>query len=118
EAADQVAQLWHGLVGTNLVDNLVGHRDERPGRIVGKRRLRHQDQRLAIAQARDDLVSGLPTRELPEIFLDVLDFPRPRLERVLLDQVFHQSEDYTRSESLEVSQRCSGAARASLRAVR
>ena len=33
----------------------------------------------------DDFIRGLAARELPEILLDVLDFPGTGLERVLLD---------------------------------
>ena len=41
------------------MNDLVGHRHERTGRIVGQRRLGHEDQGLAIVQARDDLVGRL-----------------------------------------------------------
>ena len=47
----QIAQLRHRLVRPSFVHDLVRHRHERAG-IVGQRRFRHQDQRLAIAQAR------------------------------------------------------------------
>ena len=38
----------------------------------------------------DDLVRGLLARELAEVLLDVLDFERTGVERVLLDQVFQR----------------------------
>jgi hypothetical protein len=49
-----------------------------------------QDQELAVAQPRRDFRCGLLARELAEVFLDVLDFERTRVERVLLDQVFQR----------------------------
>src|SRR6476620_4209323 len=45
---------------------------------------------LAVGEPAHDLARGLLARELAEIFFDVLDFERTRVERVLLDQVFQR----------------------------
>ena len=71
-----------------FVHDLVGHRHQR-ARVVGQRRLGHQDEGLAIGQAVDDLPRGLAPRELTKVLLDVLDLEGAALQRVLLDQVFH-----------------------------
>src|SRR3954452_22730221 len=45
---------------------------------------------LAVGEPAHDLARGLLARELAEIFFDVLDFERTRVERVLLDQIFQR----------------------------
>src|SRR3954447_16354963 len=45
---------------------------------------------LAVGEPAHDLARGLLARELAEVFLDVLDFERTRVEGVLLDQVFQR----------------------------
>jgi hypothetical protein len=72
----------------DLVHDLERDRHDAAG-LVGQRRLRHQDQGLAVAQPRHDLVCGLLARELAEELLDVLNLERARLEGVVLDQVLH-----------------------------
>ena len=83
---DEIGQLRLGLALAQLVNDLVRDGHDEPG-IIGQRCLRHQNQGLAVAQARDDLLRGLLARELAEVFLDVLDLERAGVERVLLDQV-------------------------------
>ena len=85
---DQIAQLGLAFEPAQLVHDLVGHRDER-GRLVGQRRLGHEDQRFAAGEPLQHLGGGLAARELAEELFDVLDFEGAGLERILLDQVFH-----------------------------
>ena len=44
---------------------------------------------VPVAKPLDDLGSGLFSREIEEELLDVLDFERSLLERILLEEVFH-----------------------------
>ena len=82
EAVDQVGQLGIRLVLAQLVRHLVRHGHDRR-RVVGQRRLGHQDLELAALEPLDDLGRRLPLGKLVEELLDV-----PDLERALLEWVF------------------------------
>src|SRR5687767_1874917 len=105
EQADQIAQLGNGFAVANLVNDLVGDGHQRAARVVGQRRFGHQDQVLAVAQSIDDLRRGLAARKFSEVLLDVLNLPGAGFEGVLLDEVLHQTLDYMRRGTREVSQR-------------
>src|SRR2546425_5149307 len=89
EPVDEVGELRLALVAPKLVHHLEGHRNDRAERVVRQRRLRHQDEKLTVPEPLDYLLGRFLPRELPEILLDVLDFERASIERVLLDQVLH-----------------------------
>ena len=87
------------LVGAQLVRHLERHRHHRP-RIVGQRRLGHQDLMVAIVEAVDHLRGGLLAGEIEEELLDVLDLERSLLEAGLLQEVFHGGNPhYSRSSA-------------------
>ena len=88
QALDEIVQFAVGLARADLVHDLVGHRNERAG-IVRQGGFRHQDQRFARLEPRDDLGGGLASRELAEELLDVLNLERSAFDWILLDQVFH-----------------------------
>ncbi len=89
EARHEVDELGFGLVRAYLVHDLESDGRDHAG-IVGQRRLGDQYQVLAAAQTGRDFCRRFLAGELAEIFLDVLDFECAGLERVLLDQIFHQ----------------------------
>ena len=68
--------------------DLERHRHDLAGLVV-ERGLDHVDQVLAVLQPLDDLGRRLLAAELAEELLDVLDFERALLERVLLDDLLH-----------------------------
>ncbi len=86
QPGDEIRELWLVLAFAQLVDDLVRHGHDEPG-IRWQRRFGHQDQGVALAQAVHDLLRGLLAREFAEVLLDVLNFQRARVERVLLDQI-------------------------------
>ena len=88
EPLDQVAQLGFGFHRAQLVHHLVGHWRER-GRVGRQGGLGHEDERLAAVQPCEYLGGALAARELAEALLDVLNLERPRLEGILLDEIFH-----------------------------
>src|SRR5688572_28690887 len=87
QALYEVPQFGLGLRRVQLVHDLERHRNDGAW-VVGKRRFRHQDEKFALLEAPHYLLGGLLPRELPEELLDVLDFERAAVQRVLLDQVF------------------------------
>jgi len=90
ELHHEVGELRLGFVCLELVSDLErdGHNG---GRIVGQRRLGHQDLVIAIGEAAHDLSRTLFAREVEEKLFDVLNFERALVKAVLADEIFHGS---------------------------
>src|SRR5439155_769881 len=88
ELRDEIRQLRVALLRAQLVRDLERDRHDR-ARVVGQRRLGHQDLMIAIGETLDHLGRGLLPGEVEKEFLDVLDFERALVQPVLLQEVFH-----------------------------
>jgi hypothetical protein len=88
---DQFRKLDVGFSALEFVTDLVGDGDQNTIVVFGRCH-RQQDQVLAILQTLDNFLGGLLPLEFRKTFLDVLDFKRSGLERVLTDDVFHSAK--------------------------
>src|SRR5262245_53428658 len=91
ETADEIRELRIRLVHGDFVRDLERHRHD-GARIVGQRRVRHENQMRAALKAVHDFRSRLLARKLAEVFLDVLNLQRTLLERVLRNEIFHSDQ--------------------------
>src|SRR5262245_32801923 len=91
KSPDEIGKLRIGLVHRDLVRDLERHGHDGT-RVVGERRVRHENQMRAALQARDDFRSRLLARKLAEVLLDVLNLQRALLERVLGNEIFHSNQ--------------------------